>query len=85
MAYSVAYQHTDSNRNYDGSNLVYGVKKVGTDRKSASPLLYYVTCEVWVKMNNTQNHLVFCRIFTIFALKKRENSIMKKRTRDLKD
>ena len=43
------------------------------------------TCEVWVKMNNTQKHLVFCRIFTIFALKKRENSIMKKRTRDLKE
>ena len=27
MAYSVAYQHTDGNRNYDGSDLVYGVKK----------------------------------------------------------
>ena len=26
MAYSVAYQHTDGNRNHDGSNLVYGVK-----------------------------------------------------------
>ena len=25
MADSVAYQHTDGNRNYDGSNLVYGV------------------------------------------------------------
>ena len=27
MAYSVAYQHTDGYRNYDGSNLVYGVKE----------------------------------------------------------
>ena len=26
MADSVAYQHTDSNRNHDGSDLVYGVK-----------------------------------------------------------
>ena len=43
MADSVAYQHTDGNRNHDGSNLVHGVKKVGTDRKSVGPLLYYVT------------------------------------------
>ena len=28
MADSVAYQHTDGNRNHHGSNLVYGVKKV---------------------------------------------------------
>lgn len=28
MADSVAYQHTDSYRNYDGSNLVYGVRNV---------------------------------------------------------
>jgi len=27
MADSVADKHTDGNRNYDGSNLVYGVKK----------------------------------------------------------
>ena len=27
MAYSVADKHTDGNRNYDGSNLVYGVKE----------------------------------------------------------
>ena len=27
MADSVAYQHTDSNRNHDGSDLVYGVKE----------------------------------------------------------
>ena len=40
MADSVAYQHTDGNRNHDGSNLVHGVKKVGTDRKSVGPLLY---------------------------------------------
>ena len=39
MAYSVAYQHTDGNRNHDGSDVVYGVKKVGTDRKSVGPLL----------------------------------------------
>ena len=37
MAYSVAYQHTDGYRNHDGSNLVHGVKKVGTDRKSVGP------------------------------------------------
>ena len=43
MAYSVAYQHTDGYRNHDGRNLVYGIKKVGTDRKSVGPLLYYVT------------------------------------------
>ena len=43
MADSVAYQHTDSYRNHDGCNIVYGVKKVGTDRKSVGPLLYYVT------------------------------------------
>ena len=24
MAYSVAYQHTDSNRNHDGSDVVHG-------------------------------------------------------------
>ena len=29
MGAAVAYQHTDGNRNHDGSNLVYGVKKVG--------------------------------------------------------
>ena len=39
MADSVAYQHTDGNRNNDGSDVVYGVKKVGTDRKSVGPLL----------------------------------------------
>jgi hypothetical protein len=39
MAYSVADKHTDSYRNHDGSNVVYGVKKVGTDRKSVGPLL----------------------------------------------
>ena len=27
MADSVADKHTDGNRNYDGSNLVYGVKE----------------------------------------------------------
>ena len=30
MAYSVAYQHTDGNRNYDGSYELHGIKKVGT-------------------------------------------------------
>ncbi len=43
MAYSVAYQHTDGYRDYDGSDKLHGVKKVGTDRKSVGPLLYYVT------------------------------------------
>ena len=43
MAYSVAYQHTDSNRDNYGSYELHGVKKVGTDRKSVGPLLYYVT------------------------------------------
>ena len=42
MAYSVAYQHTDGNRNYDGSYELHGIKKVGTDRKSVGPLLYYI-------------------------------------------
>ena len=37
MADSVAYQHTDGNRNHDGSDLVHGVKKVGTDRKLLVP------------------------------------------------
>jgi hypothetical protein len=37
MAYSVAYQHTDSNRDHDGSDVVYGVKKVGTDRNLLVP------------------------------------------------
>ena len=40
MGAAVADQHTDGNRNHDGRNLVYGVKKVGTDRKSVGPLLY---------------------------------------------
>jgi len=43
MADSVAYQHTDGYRNYDGSYKLHGIKKVGTDRKSVSPLLYCVT------------------------------------------
>ena len=29
MAYSVAYQHTDSYRNHDGSNELHGVKERG--------------------------------------------------------
>ena len=37
MAYSVAYQHTDGNRNYDGSYKLHGVKKVGTDRGHKVP------------------------------------------------
>ena len=43
MADSVAYQHTDGYRNHDGSYKLHGIKKVGTDRKSVGPLLYYVT------------------------------------------
>ena len=37
MAYSVAYQHTDSNRDHDGSHKLHGVKKVGTDRNLLVP------------------------------------------------
>ena len=37
MADSVAYQHTDGNRNYDGSYELHGVKKVGTDRGHKEP------------------------------------------------
>jgi len=39
MADSVADKHTDGNRNYDGSNLVYGVKKrVGHSMKCSTLL-----------------------------------------------
>ena len=31
MAYSVAYQHTDSNRDHDGSYELHGVKPDNTD------------------------------------------------------
>ena len=37
MAYSVAYQHTDGYRDYDGSDKLHGVKKVGTDRNLLVP------------------------------------------------
>ena len=37
MAYSVAYQHTDGYRNYDGSYELHGIKKVGTDRGHKEP------------------------------------------------
>ena len=37
MADSVAYQHTDGNRNHDGSDKLHGVKKVGTDRNLSVP------------------------------------------------
>ena len=37
MADSVAYQHTDGNRNYDGSYELHGIKKVGTDRGHKEP------------------------------------------------
>ena len=37
MADSVAYQHTDGYRDHDGSDIVYGVKKVGTDRGHKVP------------------------------------------------
>ena len=43
MADSVADKHTDGNCNHDGSYKLHGIKKVGTDRKSVGPLLYYVT------------------------------------------
>ena len=37
MGAAVAYQHTDGNRNHDGSDELHGIKKVGTDRKSVGP------------------------------------------------
>ena len=37
MADSVAYQHTDGNRNHDGSYELHGIKKVGTDRGHKEP------------------------------------------------
>ena len=37
MDCSVAYQHTDGYRNHDGSDIVYGIKKVGTDRNLLVP------------------------------------------------
>jgi hypothetical protein len=37
MGAAVAYQHTDGNRNHDGSDIVHGVKKVGTDRGHKVP------------------------------------------------
>ena len=37
MADSVAYQHTDGNRNHDGSHKLHGIKKVGTDRGHKVP------------------------------------------------
>ena len=37
MADSVAYQHTDGNRNHDGSYELHGIKKVGTDRGHKVP------------------------------------------------
>ena len=37
MAYSVAYQHTDGYRNYNGCDELHGIKKVGTDRKLLVP------------------------------------------------
>ena len=43
MGAAVADQHTDSYRNHDGSYKLHGIKKVGTDRKSVGPLLYYAT------------------------------------------
>ena len=59
MADSVAYQHTDSNRDHDGSDVVYGVKKVGTDRKSVGPLLYYVTrCLIPCDFGYIMNHFI---------------------------
>ena len=42
MGAADAYQHTDGYRNHDGSYKLHGIKKVGTDRKSVGPLLYYI-------------------------------------------
>ena len=44
MAYSVAYQHTDSNRNHDGSDVVHGTLKSwdrGTSEMRCSYNHYY--------------------------------------------
>ena len=42
MAYSVAYQHTDSNRNHDGSDIVHGTLKmgIGFGESSSNPIYY---------------------------------------------
>ena len=59
MAYSVAYQHTDGYRNHDGCDELHGVKKVGTDRKSVGPLLYYVTrCLIPCDFGYIMNHFI---------------------------
>jgi len=59
MAYSVAYQHTDSNRDHDGSYELHGIKKVGTDRKSVGPLLYCVTrCLTPCDFGYIMNHFI---------------------------
>ena len=60
MADSVAYQHTDGNRNYDGSNLVHGVKKVGTDRKSVGPLLWIMRSFIALVFCKKKSFCVYC-------------------------
>ena len=37
MAYSVAYQHTDGNRNHDGCDLVYGVERESREHLTVVP------------------------------------------------
>ena len=58
MADSVAYQHTDSNRDNYGSYKLHGVKKVGTDRNLLVPYS--------IKLNRRLN--VFLTIFCLFHL-----------------
>jgi len=48
MAYSVANQHTDGYRNHDGSNLVYGVKKVGAGLIGAIKSVPNDFIDVWM-------------------------------------
>jgi len=48
MGAAVAYQHTDGNRNHDGSNLVYGVKKVGAGLIGAIKSVPNDFIDVWM-------------------------------------
>ena len=48
MAYSVAYQHTDGNRDYDGSYELHGVKKVGAGLIGAIKSVPNDFIDVWM-------------------------------------
>ena len=43
MAYSVAYQHTDSNRNHDGSDVVHGTLETEQGLANHRQTLYIIT------------------------------------------